>query len=195
MSVNKTSMSATDVAAATELFQTNQTALAAATTPGDPPMAGFSSGVHQYLNQLLTLIYSRTTTLLASNMVLVSLLLSTRSSTLLTLAVFYVGSVFFFSLSAIVSTLVLFPRFHHHDNEGLIFWRSILSKGGPDDYKASIQALNKAAIEDEYAKDNWHIAQTIRYKDALVRCAIMLFVLGLSCAVIGVVIPAVFKTH
>lgn len=187
----------TDVAVGSELIQAAQNAQnAAAPSSGtansnDVPMAGFSASVHLYLNQLLTLIYSRTTTLLAANMVLVSLLLSTRSSTLLQIGFFYVGAVFFFALSAIFSTVILFPRFHHHDASGFIFWRSILLKGSPEQYAACIQTLNKAGVEDEYSKDNYHISKTIQYKDMLLRTAISLFVIGMAFAVIGVVIPSV----
>lgn len=188
----------TDVANVSEFAQALETANAAVgsaqaeTSKGDPAMAGFGAGVHLYLNQLLTLIYSKTTTLLAANMVLVSLLLSTRASTLLTVNFFYIGAVFFFALSAITSTSILFPRLHHHDAGGLIFWRAILLKGTAEDYHASIQSLDKALVEEEYAKDNWHISRTIRYKDALLRCAIGLFICGMAFAVVGVIVPLVF---
>lgn len=182
----------TDVALGSELIQAANNAQAvASSSKDDVPMAGFGANVHVYLNQLLTLIYSKTTTLLAANMVLVSLLLSTRSSTLLQIGFFYVGAVFFFALSAITSTTILFPRLHHHDANGLIFWRSILLQGSPEKYVASIQKLNKATVEEEYSKDNYHIARTIHYKDMLLRCAISLFVTGMVFAVIGVVIPSV----
>src|SRR5713226_10286055 len=112
----------TELAVGSELAQAVGTAQGAATS-GDPPMTGFGAGVHQYLSQLLTLIYSKTTTLLAANMVLVSLLLSTRTSIKIGLDFFYISAIFFFSLSAITSTIVLFPRLNHHDADGLIFWR------------------------------------------------------------------------
>lgn len=183
----------TDVANISELAQAVGTANAVVNTEkGDPAMAGFGAGVHLYLNQLLTLIYSKTTTLLAANMVLVSLLLSTRASTLLTLNFFYIGAVFFFALSAITSTTILFPRLHHQDAGGLIFWRAILLKGTAEEYHSSIRSLDKAAVEEEYAKDNWHISRTIRYKDALLRCAIGLFICGMTFAVFGVIVPLIF---
>lgn len=191
----------TDVANLSELAQAMGTANSAVaetaqapTGKSDPAMAGFGAGVHLYLNQLLTLIYSKTTTLLAANMVLVSLLLSTRASTLLTLNFFYIGAVFFFALSAITSTSILFPRLHHHDAGGLIFWRAILLKRTPEDYHASIQVLDKETVEEEYSKDNWHIAKTIRYKDRLLRTAIGLFICGMIFAVLGVVVPLIFFT-
>lgn len=184
---------ATDIAAGSELAQAVGTAQAAS-APGDPAMAGFGAGVHQYLNQLLTLIYSKTTTLLAASMVLTSLLLSTRlAKTWVGQDFFYVGAVCCFALAAITSTIVLFPRLHHHDADGLIFWRAILLKKTPEDYHASICALDKATVEEEYAKDNWHISKTIRYKDAMLRCAITLFVCGVSFTVLGVVGPLVFS--
>ncbi len=182
----------TDVAAASELMQAVGTAQNA-TTAGDLPMAGFGAGVHQHLSQLLTLIYSKTTTQLAANIVLVSLLLSTRSSIKISLDFFYVGAVFFFSLSAIISTIVLFPRLSPRDTTGLICWHSILKQGSSDEYYARIQTLDKAAVEEQYAKDNYHLASTIRYKDALLRYAILLFILGMVSAVIGVVGPIVFS--
>jgi hypothetical protein len=184
----------TDVATASELAQAVGTAQTAATA-GDPPMAGFGAGVHQHLSQLLTLIYSKTTTQLAANIVLVSLLLSTRSSIKISLDFFYIGAAFFFSLSAIISTIVLFPRLSPHDASGLICWHSILKHGSLDKYYARIQALDKAAVEEQYAKDNYHLACTIRYKDALLRCAILLFILGMVFAVIGVVGPIAFSHY
>src|SRR5690242_3290583 len=96
------------VALANQLAQSVETSQAAtntASTKSDPAMAGFGAGVHQYLNQLLTLLYSKTTTLLAANMVLVSLLLSTRTSIKISLDAFYIAAVFCFSLSAIASTI------------------------------------------------------------------------------------------
>lgn len=184
----------TNIANASEFIQAANTAQTASSSANnDVPMAGFGAGVHQYLNQLLMVTYSKTTTLLAANMVLCSLLLSTRSSTLLQLQFFYVGSVFFFALSAVTSTIVLFPRLHHHDANGLIFWRAILLKPTPEEYHACIKALDKIAVEEEYAKDNWHVSRTLRYKDAMLRCAIGLFVCGMLFAVVGVVVPLVFK--
>ena len=196
--MNRSSMGAslgTNIAMGSELMQAATTAQAASTASTDVPMAGFGAGVHIYLNQLLTLIYSKTTTLLAANMVLTSLMLSTRlSKSWNGLIPFYVGAVFFFACSAITSTIVLFPRLHHHDGEGLIFWRAILLRRTPEEYHTSIQTLDKAGVEKEYAKDNWHISRTIRYKDALLRCAIALFICGMTCAVIGVVGPLVFDS-
>src|SRR5689334_25116271 len=124
----------TELAGANGLVQAVSTAQNAATsdnlTPSkDTAIAGFGSGVHQSLNQLLTLVYSKTTTLLAANMVLVSLLLSTRTSIKIGLDAFYIGAVFFFSISAITSTIVLFPRLRHNNAGGLIFWRAILAEG------------------------------------------------------------------
>ncbi len=187
---------ATDVAMGSELIQaadTSQNASTASST--DVPMAGFGSSVHVYLNQLLTLIYSKTTTLLAANMVLVSLLLSTATRTSINASqyFFYIGAVTFFALSAVTATIVLFPRLHHHDASGLIFWRSILLKGSPEEYYASVQTMSKAGVEEEYSKDNYHISKTIRYKDALLRSAIALFCSGLVFTVIGVVGPMAFS--
>lgn len=184
----------TDVAAASELAQ----AVGAAqdtSNASDPPMAGSGSSVHQYLNLLLTQTYAKTTTLLAANMVLVSLLLSTRTSIKISLDFFYTGAIIFFALSAILCTIVLFPRLHHHDAKGLIFWRAILRQGSPDAYAASILSLDKSAVEKEYAKDNYHIARTLAYKDTLLRCAIILFIAGMLFAIIGVVAPIVFSHH
>ena len=189
----------TEVAGASELAQAVGTAQAAlsseSTAPGDPAMAGFGAGVHQYLNQLLTLVYSKTTTLLAANMVLVSLLLSTRTSIKIGLEAFYIGAICFFSLSAVTSTIVLFPRLRHHHAGGLIFWRAILAQADAEAYHARVQALTKASVEEEYAKDNYHLAKTIGLKDTLLRCAILLFIVGLACAVIGVIWPMVFNHH
>lgn len=185
---------ATNIAVGNELAQATG-ALSTQVQAGDPAMVGFGSGVHQYLNQLLVLIYSKTTTLLAASMVLISLLLSTRTSIKIDLDAFYIGSVFFFAIAAITSTIVLFPRMRHGDSGGLIFWRPILAQGSPEQYYKSIQFLTKEMIEEEYAKDNYHLSQTIELKDRLLRCAITFFILGLVCAVIGVVGPMVFSHH
>jgi hypothetical protein len=182
------------IALANQLAQSVETSQAAAntaSTKSDPAMAGFGAGVHQYLNQLLTLLYSKTTTLLAANMVLVSLLLSTRTSIKISLDAFYIAAVFCFSLSAIASTIVLFPRMRHGNNKGLIFWHSILAAGSVEQYQARVRNLAKVDIENEYAWDNYQLAKSIRIKDTLLRCAIMLFIFGLSNAVIGVVGPMV----
>jgi hypothetical protein len=187
----------TQLAAASELLQAANTAQSATdntTTPADvASIAGFGAGVHQSLNQLLTLVYSKTTTLLAANMVLVSLLLSTRTSIKIGLDAFYVAAVFCFSLSAITSVIVLFPRLRHDSSGGMIFWRGILAQGNADAYVVNVQTLTKARVEEEYARDNYHLACVIRLKDTLLRCAIACFILGLTCAVIGVVAPMVFS--
>lgn len=189
---SSTNAIASNIAAGSELIQAAQTAQQAVSPNTNAlPVAGFGANVHLYLNQLLSLIYSKTTTLLAANMVLVSLLLSTRSSTLIQIPFFYIGAVILFSLSAIASTTILFPRLHHHDASGLIFWRSILLKGSPEAYCTSTVNMDKVAVEEEYAKDNYHISRTIQHKDFLLRCAIGIFVMGMIFAVIGVVIPAI----
>jgi len=189
----------TQLAEASELIQAVNTAQNAATSDGTTTsdsvaaIAGFGSGVHQFLNQLLTLVYSKTTTLLAANMVLVSLLLSTRTSIKIGLDAFYIGAIFFFSLSAITSVIVLFPRLRHDTSGGMIFWRAILAQGNADTYATKVQTLTKARVEEEYARDNYHLARVIRLKDTLLRCAITFFILGLTCAVIGVVAPMLFS--
>lgn len=196
---NNTSFS-NQVAMVNQLAQSVETAheaVNATNTKSDPAMVGFGAGVHQYLNQLLTLLYSKTTTLLAANMVLVSLLLSTRTSIKISLDAFYIAAVFFFSLSAIVSTVVLFPRMRHGTNKGkgLIFWHAILATGSVEDYQANVRNLTKLDIENEYAWDNYQLAKTIRIKDTLLRCAIVCFIGGLTNAVIGVVGPMVLLHH
>lgn len=188
----------THVANANELLQAVQTAQSTAeseTAPTDLPMTGFGAGVHQYLNQLLALVYSKTTTLLAANMVLVSLLLSTRTSIKIGLDSFYIGAVFCFSLSAIMSSVVLFPRLRRDACGGLIFWRSILTEPDAAAYYAKVQTLSKAGVEEEYARDNYHLARVIQLKDTLLRIAIAFFILGLVCAVIGVVAPMLYSNH
>ena len=166
---------ATNVAAGSELAQAAGTAQNATTATDNVPMAGFGAGVHQYLNQLLTVTYSKTTTLLAANVVIISLLLSTRTTIKIGLEFFYIGAVCFFSLSAIISTIVLFPRLHHHDAHGLIFWRAILQHGSPDAYYNKVQKLSKSGVEEQYARDNFQLARTLGYKDVLLRCAIMIY--------------------
>lgn len=186
----------TQIANANNLLQSIQTAQSVAgsgATPTDPPMFGFGAGVHQHLNQLLTLVYSKTTTLLAANMVLVSLLLSTRTSIKISLDAFYIGAVFCFSLSAVMSSTVLFPRLRRDRCGGLIFWRSILTEPDANAYYTRVQILDKAGIEKEYARDNYHLAQVIRLKDMLLRIAIALFTLGMICAVIGVISPMLYR--
>jgi hypothetical protein len=183
----------TQLAAASELIQAASTAQSVADNADMPAdvasIAGFGAGVHQFLNQLLTLVYSKTTTLLAANMVLVSLLLSTRTSIKIGLDAFYIGAVFCFSLAAITSVIVLFPRLRHDSSGGMIFWRAILAQGDADAYATKVQMLTKARVEEEHARDNYHLACVIRLKDTLLRCAIACFILGLTCAVIGVVAP------
>lgn len=189
----------TQLAEASELIQAVNTAQNAASSDNASApdemaaIAGFGSGVHQFLNQLLTLVYSKTTTLLAANMVLVSLLLSTRTSIKIGLDAFYIGAVLFFSLSAINCVIVLFPRLRHDTSGGMIFWRAILAQGNADAYASKVQKLTKAKIEEEYARDNYHLACVIRLKDTLLRCAITFFILGLTCSVIGVVTPMLFS--
>jgi hypothetical protein len=183
----------TQLAAASELIQAANTAQNVASSDDISSIAGFGAGVHQFLNQLLTLVYSKTTTLLAANMVLVSLLLSTRTSIKIGLDTFYIGAVFFFSLSAITSVIVLFPRLRHDSSGGMIFWRAILAQGNADAYASNVQTLTRAKVEEEYARDNYHLARVIRLKDTLLRCAITFFILGLTCAVVGVVAPMVFS--
>jgi Family of unknown function (DUF5706) len=183
----------TQLAEASELIQAANTAQNASASDDVTAIAGFGSGVHQFLNQLLTLVYSKTTTLLAANMVLVSLLLSTRTSIKIGLDAFYISAIFFFSLSAITSVIVLFPRLRHDASGGMIFWRAILAQGNADAYATKVQTLTKAKVEEEYARDNYHLARVIRLKDTLLRCAITFFILGLTCAVIGVVAPMLFS--
>src|SRR2546426_9555155 len=168
-----------EIAAGSALAQavgTAQDAALAASATDDLPIAGFGAGVHQYLNQLLVVLYSKTTTLLAANMVLVSLLLSTRTSIKISLDDFYIAAIFFFSLSAITSTSVLFPRLRHDNTGGLIFWRAILAQGDPTKYHTCIKCLTKANVEEEYAKDNYHLAKVIAFKDTLLRSAITCFI-------------------
>ena len=185
----------TEVAAASSLTKAIDNAQTTVTASADSPIvAGFGAGVHQYLNQLLALVYSKTTTLLAANMVLISLLLSTRTSIKIALNSFYIGAIFFFALSAILSTIVLFPRLRH-DTSGSHLLERHSRRQRSNDLYARVQNLAQASVEEEYVRDNYHLARVIQLKDTLLRGAIVAFICGLICAVIGVVLPMLLASY
>ncbi len=93
----------------------------------------------------------------------------------------------FFAVSAGVSFFGFFPQWKHETGQGVIFWRSILSKNGATRYQEELKKdlPDLQAVEDAYAEENYRICNNFAAKNMLIQISIGLFVLGSLLALVS----------
>jgi hypothetical protein len=93
----------------------------------------------------------------------------------------------FFAVSAGVSFFGFSPQWKHETGQGVIFWRSILSKNGAARYQEELKKdlPDLQAVEDAYAEENYRVCNNFAAKNMLVQISIVLFVLGSLLALVS----------
>ncbi len=153
----------------------------------DTPPPGFGKDVNDYLNHYVTLTDTKAGALLAGSVAVGALLLSkdwpaitgpgqcARAVALVLLAV-----------AAGHSLWVIYPRLPS-GRRGLIFWEDIRCHPDLDSYRAAVQQLDEAKVEQEYAAQNFFVAPVVHRKMELTQRVIRWFVAGLAMAAIAAV--------
>jgi hypothetical protein len=79
---------------------------------------------------------------------------------------------------------VVFPRLPS-GRRGLIFWEDVRTFNGHEAYQKEIARLTEAEIEQEYAAQNFFVAEVVHKKHYWVRWAIVLFLVGAGFGVMA----------
>lgn len=143
--------------------------------------AGFGKGVNDYLNHNVTVADAKAAGILATNFVLLGGLSNfcycpCTKIYYLVVGIFSIGSI-------LLCATVLFPRLPKSE-KGLIFWENIKSHSSINEYINESGQLNNSVIEEEYAKQNWHVSQVLSKKHFFIRLAIIAFAISLISLVV-----------
>lgn len=134
----------------------------------------FSTHVHQYLTNYVTVADAKASGLLIINLAIISLLI--ESQPLINMTLCWI-SIIGYSISSLISIWVIFPRLPSERN-GLIFWEDILSRETPEQYTEEFSSIDTKNIISECAKENWYISSVLHKKYKIISYGIAVFVLS-----------------
>ncbi len=142
---------------------------------------GFGKGVNDYLNHNVTVADAKAAAILATNFVVLGGLSNFCYCPQTKLM--YLISGLLSIASIILCGIVLYPRLPK-SAKGLIFWENIKQYDNIQEYINESGKLNDKIVEDEYAKQNWHVSHVLSKKHFYIRLAIITFGLSLITLVI-----------
>jgi len=148
---------------------------------------GFGKGVNDYLNHHITVADAKAGALLVANFVLLGGLINLKICCSNLVLFILTGAVSIFSI--IFCCVVIYPRLTKSE-KGLIFWENIKSYASLDEYLIETAKLNHKLLEEEYAKQNWHISKVLSTKNKNVRVAVLTFCFSLTLIVITYLITS-----
>ena len=142
---------------------------------------GFGKDVNDYYNQYITLADAKAAGFLAATLTVGAAVLKLHPPTpageiIRWLAILVLGA----ALAACAH--VVFPRLPS-GRRGLIFWEDVLTFKGYEAYQQEVAGLTGPDIENEYAAQNFFVADVVHRKHYWVRWGILLFLLGAGLAV------------
>jgi hypothetical protein len=146
------------------------------------PPAGFGKGVNDYLNHYVTVSDAKAAVLLAVNFVIIQFFLKDHFVTALGLP-FHWAAIGFLSLSALATTLAVFPRLPRGSN-GVLFWEDIREKPSPKAYEADLSHIDGIGAERQYAQQNFYVSKVLHRKMRLIQWSIGLFIAGATFALV-----------
>lgn len=144
-----------------------------------PP--GFGKGVNDYLNDYVRVADAKAAAFLAANLAAATLVLRLEPTTWLPLACRWL-SLASFAVSVCFCAWVVFPRLPK-GRMGVVFWEDIRLFKSAALYEKELSGMDAAAVESEYAAQNWFVSGVLHCKFAAVQCAIVSFFLGVGLAV------------
>jgi hypothetical protein len=155
-------------------------------TPNNPEqpisaVEGFGKGVNDYLNHNITVADAKAAAILATNFVLLGGLSGFCFCSCTQILVLITGV--FAAVSILLCAIVLFPRLPKAA-KGLIFWENIKQFKTMDEYIKEAGKLKEENVEEEYAKQNWHVSNVLSTKHKYIRFAIATFVVAFISLVI-----------
>jgi hypothetical protein len=142
---------------------------------------GFSKGVNDFYNHLVTVADAKAAAILAANFVLLGGLININFCHCIFIPFILTG------LTAVISIIfccvVLYPRLPKSE-KGLIFWENVNCYEQDSDYIQDINNLSKNAVEDDYARQNWRVSKVLSTKNKNIRYSVITFCISLVLLVI-----------
>jgi hypothetical protein len=142
---------------------------------------GFGKGINDYLNHYILVADGKAAVLAAGSLVLMGMALGSDAEQVEPL--FRLIGIVLAALSAVLASLVLYPRTPHSGN-GHIFWADIQSFESAESYWKSLHELDADAVGREYARQNYFVSSVLLRKNAIVRLTI--WTLGAACLTLSI---------
>ena len=132
---------------------------------GPPP--GFGRTVSDYLNHFVTVADTKAGAFLAASLTVgaATARMSPASSSGRVCQVLALAA---FGSSVSISALAVFPRLPRAAR-GVLFWEDIKTRSGPAEYERDVAGLDNAAVESEYAEQNFFVSRLLHTKFRCVR--------------------------
>jgi len=140
----------------------------------DDHLISFSTHVHQYLTNYVTVADAKASGLLIINLAIISLLI--ESQPFINMILCWI-SIIGYSISSLISIWVIFPRLPSERN-GLIFWEDIFSRKTSEQYTQEFSSIDTKRIISECAEENWHISSVLHKKYKIISYGIVVFILS-----------------
>jgi hypothetical protein len=146
------------------------------------PPTGFGKGVNSYLNEYVRVADAKAAAFLAATLTVAGLTLRLKPEGSLSQTARWL------SLAALAYGMfecgrVLFPRLPR-GRMGLIFWEDIRVRTSASLYEEDLKGLDDAAVESEYAAQNWFVSKLLHTKFAAVQRSIIAFFVGAALAIL-----------
>lgn len=142
---------------------------------------GFGKGINDYFNHYVTVSDAKAGAILAANFILLGGLINIQFCCCIAIPYILTGIVSI--LSIIFCVYVLYPRLPKAE-KGLIFWENLKNYSTLDEYLNDVRQLDNSKVEEEYAKQNWHVSKVLSTKNKNIRSAIISFSVSLILIVI-----------
>lgn len=148
------------------------------------PPIGFGKTINEYLNQYVAIADAKAGAIIAANVVTITLLASIIvPNKIFGITIFI--AVVLFSISTVISTMVIYPRIVRNDVPGVIFWEDIRTFKNFDEYFSKLQKFDLFQVEREYASQNFTLSNILRTKHRFIRLSIILSSLGIALSFIA----------
>jgi len=144
------------------------------------PPTGFGQTINEYLQNQVYITDAKAGVFLAGNIAL-SLVVTSKNYHHSYSLFFLVISLLLFSISALLSAIVIYPRMPKPET-GLIFWENILDHKTHIDYIEALNIIGASEVEKEFSKENYYVSKVLHSKHTLLRFSILGFLLGIIFA-------------
>lgn len=140
----------------------------------DNQLISFSTHIHQYLINYITVADAKASGLLILNLALITLLIESQSS--INMILCWISIIGYF-ISSLISIWVIFPRLPSEGN-GMIFWEDILIRKTSEQYSQEFSSIDTKKIISDCAKENWQISSVLHKKYTTISFGIVVFILS-----------------
>jgi hypothetical protein len=142
---------------------------------------GFGKGVSDYFNHFIALADAKAAGFVAASLTVGAAVLKMHGDGTLpaTLRWLSVGCL---SGTVLTCTWSILPRLPS-GRRGLVFWEDVRTYKNLEDYQDQVSHLTDAAVEREYAAQNYFVADVVHRKHAFVRMGVIAFLGGVAFAV------------